>query len=50
MSCIFVSGCTSLNPISLLTDKPSIEVNANVGKNVKQEKSIISASSGAATE
>ena len=41
-----LQGCSSLNPLSFLSDKPSVEVNANVGKNVKQEKSVISASSG----
>lgn len=46
MASLGLSGCSSINPLSVLTEKPSVELNANVGKNVKQDKSVISAESG----
>ena len=39
-------GC-AMNPLSaLMPDKPSIELNANVGKNVKQEKAAVKIETG----
>ncbi len=46
MVAVTVSGCSTLNPLSLLSDKPSVEVNANVGENVKQEKATIKLEQG----
>ena len=46
MVSLAVSSCASLNPFSALTPKPSIELNANVGENVKQEKSTIKLEQG----
>lgn len=42
----FMPGCSALNPLSMFTKKPSIEVNANVGKNVKQDKSVLKVETG----
>jgi hypothetical protein len=46
------SGCSMIpSPLDLLTpDKPSIELNANVGKNVEQDKSVIKIESGQTTK
>jgi len=38
-------GCSSINPLSVLTDKPSIEVNAQVAKNAEHSQSLISVES-----
>lgn len=43
---LLFSGCASLNPISALAGKPSVELNANVGENVKQEKSTLKVEQG----
>lgn len=43
---VLISSCTSLNPLSMLTPKPQLEVNANLGKNVEQDKSMIKVESG----
>ena len=43
---VFMPGCSSLNPLSMLTPKPSIEVNANVGKNVNQDKNVLKVETG----
>lgn len=44
---IALTGCSALSGIgSLLGKKPSIEVNANVGKNVKQEKAQVKVETG----
>ena len=40
--CLTLSGCSALNPLDVLSpDKPKIEVNAQVAKNAKLEKSNI---------
>jgi hypothetical protein len=49
LSLIF-GGCAALDPLSILKEKPSLEVNANVGKNVKQEKSVVSVEQGATSQ
>jgi len=36
-----LSGCATLNPLSAFSEKPSLEVNAQVAKNAEQEKSTI---------
>jgi hypothetical protein len=43
---VAVSGCASLNPLDLLTEKPAVEVNANVGENVKQDNSTVKVEQG----
>lgn len=43
---LFMPGCSSLNPLSMFAKKPSIEVNANIGKNVKQDKSMLKVETG----
>ena len=35
-----------MNPLALLSEKPSVEVNANIGENVKQEKSTLKLEQG----
>ena len=42
---LFISGC-SLTPFNPFADEPKLEVNAAVGKNVKQEKSKIKVEQG----
>ena len=42
---LFLTSC-SLTPFDVLTPKPSVEVNAAVGKNVEQEKSLAKIESG----
>ena len=37
---LLLNGCSSVNPLSVISPKPQLEVNANVGKNVSQEKSL----------
>jgi hypothetical protein len=49
LSLVF-GGCAALDPLSILKEKPSLEVNANVGKNVKQEKSVVSVEQGATSQ
>jgi len=45
-----LQSCSNLNPLDLINpEKPSLEVNANVGKNVQQEKSNIKVESGSKT-
>ena len=46
VAAVALSSCSSMNPLSMLTKKPSIEVNANVGKNVKQDKSVVKVETG----
>lgn len=41
-----IQGCSTLNPLKILNDKPSIEVSAQVAKNAEQEKSLIKLESG----
>lgn len=41
-----LQGCASLNPLSIMTQKPSVEVNAQVAKNAKQEKNIAKVEQG----
>lgn len=41
-----LSGCSSLNPLSVLTPKPQFEVNAAVGKTVSQEKALAKVETG----
>lgn len=43
---LFVSSCASLNPLSVLQPDPKLEVNANVGKNVEQEKNQVKVEAG----
>jgi len=43
-------SCSSLNPLSFLNDDPKLEVNANVGKNVEQEKSKIKVETGTSNQ
>lgn len=43
---LFMVGCASLNPLDIIKEKPGIEVNAAVGKNVEQEKSLVKMDSG----
>jgi hypothetical protein len=41
------TSCAALDPLSILKpDKPSLELNANVGKNVEQEKNNIKLEQG----
>lgn len=45
--CFSVISCASLNPLDILNpDKPSLEVNAQVGKTNEQEKNNIKVESG----
>lgn len=45
--CVMITGCSTLGVVgSFFGKKPSIEVNANVGKNVKQDKSQIKIETG----
>ncbi len=47
MAVFAIVGCAAMNPLSaLMPDKPSIELNANVGKNVKQEKAAVKIETG----
>lgn len=47
MLCFSVISCASLNPLDILNpDKPSLEVNAQVGKTNEQEKNNIKVESG----
>lgn len=39
-----------MNPLSMFTKKPSIEVNANIGKNVNQDKSMIKVETGTSNQ
>ena len=52
MSSLVFSGCSMMpSPVDLLMpDKPSIEVNAAIGKNVEQDKSVIKIESGKTTK
>lgn len=44
---LLTGSCASLNPLDIINpDKPSLEVNAQVGKNNEQEKSNIKVESG----
>lgn len=45
-SALFITSCASLNPLDMLSSKPSIEATANVGKNVDTEKNTIKVESG----
>lgn len=45
-----LGGCTATDVIGMFTPgKPSVEVNANVGKNVEQDKSVVKVESGNTT-
>ena len=45
--CLLTTGCSSLGGLgAFFGKKPSIEVNANVGKNVKQDKNQVKIESG----
>ncbi len=43
------SGCASLNPLDILNPSKGVEVSANVGKNVEQEKNNIKLEQGTTT-
>ena len=43
---LMLHGCASLNPFSFLEEKPQLEVNANVGKNVNQDKATVKVETG----
>ena len=44
--CFLLGSCSSINPLSVFTPKPQLEVNANLGKNVEQDKSMIKVENG----
>jgi len=43
---IALAGCSSLSPFGFLEKKPQLEVNANVGKNVTQDKATVKVETG----
>lgn len=43
---LLLTSCASLNPLSVLEDKPKIETNLNVGENVSQEQNKVKSEVG----
>lgn len=46
LALLLLPACSTLNPFDVLTDKPSLDISANVGENVSQEKSNIKLETG----
>lgn len=46
---LLLTSCASLNPLSILEDKPKIETNLNVGENVSQEQNKVKSEIGNTT-
>ena len=44
-----MQGCASLNPLSILSDKPSVEANVQLAKTAEQEHNVLKVENGNST-